>query len=275
MTLTAYGERIEACVGVLRERFGDAPTTAVVLGSGLGAFAEGLAEAESCPASELPHWPVSTAPGHRGRLVVGFCGQRRIAVMQGRVHYYETGDMTQVVFPPLALCRWGVKNLVLTNAAGAVDLSFEPGDLVAIEDHINFMGANPLVEGRTGFERYYFPDMTTTYSSTLLQQLERASRESEVVLRRGIYMAFSGPSYETPAEIRMARTLGVHMVGMSTVPEAIAARTMGAKICCISCVSNMAAGITGNLLTEEEVLSTMAASGDRLGRLLTALVRQI
>ena len=273
--MTEFGKKVREAAQELEHTFGPAPETLVVLGSGLGAFAEGLKEAKFVPSSDIPHWPASTAPGHKGRLVWGLCGEKTVMVMQGRVHYYETGDMQKVTFPIYALCTWGIKNLLLTNAAGAVDLSLSPGDLVAIEDHINFMGINPLIHTRTGEERFRFPDMTTTYSPKLLALMERSAQSLGLNLRRGVYMAFSGPSYETPAEIRMARTLGAHMVGMSTVPEAIVARTFGVQIGCVSCASNMAVGITGNLLTEEEVLTTMAATASRLNALLTSVVGQL
>ncbi len=261
-------KRVEETVEFLRHSGGEAPEAAVVLGSGLGAFAEALENKIVIPYGEIPNWPASTAPGHAGRLVLGSLSGKRLAVMQGRVHYYEGYSMEEVVFPVRALGAWGVKTYVATNAVGGIDHSLSPGDVVLLYDHINWMGANPLRGPDTPEWNSRFPDMTHTYDRKLLAAAERAAEAEGILVKRGVYIAFPGPSFETPAEIRMARILGGTVVGMSTVPEVITANAMGMRVCAVSCVANYAAGMTENRLTGEEVLEEMAKASDRLIRLL-------
>jgi purine-nucleoside phosphorylase len=244
------------------------PESAVVLGSGLGAFADALEEKTVIPYADIPGWPASTAPGHAGRLVFGKVAQKYVAVMQGRVHYYEGYSMEDVVFPVRVFASMGVKTYLATNAVGAVDHALSPGDVVLLYDHINWMGANPLRGPDTPEWNPRFPDMTHAYDRKLIESAERAAEKEGILVRRGVYMAFSGPSFETPAEIRMARILGATVVGMSTVPEVIAANAMGMRVCGISCVANFAAGMTEKALTGEEVLEEMAKASGRLIRLL-------
>ncbi len=268
-------EQVREALGFLRKRTERVPDAVVVLGSGLGAFGDSLKDGVVVPYGDIPHWPVSTAPGHDGKLVFGSVSGRYVAVMQGRAHYYEGYSMEQVVFPVRVFGEWKVRNYIATNAVGGIDHGLKPGDLVLIHDHINFMGDNPLI----GVDRPYwnprFPDMTYCYDRTLMAAAERSASAEGILLRRGVYIAFSGPSYETPAEIRMARLLGATVVGMSTVPEALTANAMGMRVCVISCVSNFAAGMREVRLTVEEILKEMGKASDRLIRLLNGLLREM
>jgi purine-nucleoside phosphorylase len=231
----------------------------VILGSGLGWFADTLEHRVERPYSDIPGWPVSTAKGHAGKLVTGRLGDTDVIVAAGRAHLYEGYTAQQVAYPIKELAWRGVTSLVITNAAGGVNLSYQPGDLVLISDHINLMGVNPL----RGPE---FIDMSEAYS---LEYREIARKAG--VLKEGVYAAVPGPSYETPAEIRYLRTIGADLVGMSTVPEVIAANHMGIKVLGISCVTNMAAGILPQKLTHAEVMET----GDRVKDTLAALLRAV
>ena len=255
-------------IGYLAARVGTPPAALVVLGSGLGAFADSLENKTILPYGDIPHWPLSTAPGHAGRLVFGKLAGLSLAVMQGRVHYYEGYSMEDLIYPVRVFGQWGTKTYVATNAVGAVDESLSPGDLVLLSDHINFMGTNPLRGPDTPHWNPRFPDMTTCYSEELAEHAEKAARNLSLSLKKGVYIAFSGPSFETPAEIRMARTLGASVVGMSTVPEVIAANAMGMKVCAVSCVANYAAGITRQALSGDEVIREMEKTSGALVALL-------
>ncbi len=268
-------EKVKAACAFLRERLPSSSESAVILGSGLGAFADSLEERTVIPYEQIPNWPRSTAPGHGGRLVQGKLGDRRLLVMQGRVHYYEGYPMEQVVFPVRVLWELGVKNLVITNASGGVDAALSPGDVVVVEDHINFMGANPLRGPDMPEWNDRFPDMTRCYDPEFSAAFEKAAMEERISVRRGVYFAFSGPSFETPAEIRMARMLGAAVVGMSTVPEAITANAMGLRVCALSCVANAAAGMTENVLSGQEVLDEMAKTSEKLIRLLKRFFKEM
>ncbi len=246
----------------------DPPAALVVLGSGLGSFADSLENKTVIPYGDIPHWPLSTAPGHAGRLVFGELAGLSLAVMQGRVHYYEGYSMEDLIYPVRVFGQWGTKIYMATNASGAVDQSLSPGDLVLLTDHINFMGANPLRGPDTPRWNPRFPDMTTCYSKELTECAEKAAGKLGIPLKKGVYIAFSGPSFETPAEIRMARILGASVVGMSTVPEVIAANAMGMKVCAVSCAANYAAGITSEALSGEEVIREMEKTSGKLVALL-------
>jgi purine-nucleoside phosphorylase len=230
------------------------PQVGLVLGSGLGAFARSLESAVTIPYREIPHFPVSTAIGHSGELVVGSVQGVPLAVMSGRVHYYEGYTLQQVVFPVRVLGRLGIKILVQTNAAGAVNVEFRPGELMMISDHINYMGSNPCIGPNEDSLGLRFFDMTEPYDPQLREVADRACVKAGVQARHGVYMAFTGPSYESSAEIRAARALGADAVGMSTVPETIAARHMGLRVLGISCITNMAAGVLKKPLDHREVL---------------------
>jgi purine-nucleoside phosphorylase len=249
-------ERVEEAAQSLRLRWGTLPETAIVLGSGLGDFADNLLDAIVTPYGEIPHWPASQVVGHAGRLVLGRITGKRVAALSGRVHFYEGHGLATVVFATRVMGRLGMKQIVLTNAAGGINTSFAQGALMIIDDHINFLGTNPLVganEDRFGLR---FPDMSEVYSARLRKIAHEAARASGVPVSHGVYVAVHGPSYETPAEIRAFRTLGADAIGMSTVPEAIAARHMGMEVLGISCITNMAAGVLPQPLVHEEVMET-------------------
>ncbi len=269
--------RLDEAAAAVRARTSLRPTVGVVLGSGLGAFADTLADAVSVPFSEIPHFPASTVAGHGGSLVVGRSGGVTVAVMKGRVHFYEGYPLADVVFPVRVLGRLGVKTLVVTNAAGAINPVFAPGELMVIEDHVNLLG-NPLLGPNEEALGPRFPDMSEAYDRKLRDAAEAACAAAGVKCHRGVYVAMTGPSYETPAEIRMARVLGADAVGMSTVPEVIAARHMGLRAVGLSCLTNMAAGILDRKLDHKEVLETgervKAALLDVLGRLVASAARE-
>jgi purine-nucleoside phosphorylase len=251
------------------------PPVAVVLGSGLGGFADALMGREEFPYTSIPHWPASTAVGHAGKLVLGMLGTLEVAVMSGRVHLYEGYTPAQVAFGVRVLGKLGVRAIVLTNAAGGINLAFERGALVLISDHINLQGSNPLVGPNDDSLGPRFPDMTEAYSPAFRETAKKVGRETGVRLEEGVYAALLGPSYETPAEIRYLRAIGADMVGMSTVPEVIAANHMGIRCLGISCVTNMAAGILPRKIQHEEVLETGAAVRGTLVKLLNALLPRL
>jgi len=249
-------ERIEETAAHIRARCGAVPETAVVLGSGLGDFADRLLDAVATPYGDLPHWPVSTIIGHSGRLVIGNIGKRRVAALAGRAHVYEGHDLSTVVFAVRVMGRLGVKQLILTNAAGGINTGFAQGALMIIDDHINLLGSNPLIGANDDRLGARFPDMSEVYSSRLRRIADDAAAAAGVPVTHGIYVATHGPSYETPAEIRFFRTIGADAVGMSTVPEALAARHMGLEVLGISCITNMAAGVLPGPLNHDEVMET-------------------
>lgn len=240
----------------MRARCGTPPVLAVVLGSGLGAFTETLLDAVATPYAELPHWPPSKVVGHDGRLVVGTMAGKRVAALAGRVHAYEGHDLATVVFATRVVGRLGVRQVILTNAAGGINPRFAQGALMIIDDHINLLGANPLRGENDDRFGPRFPDMTEVYSARLRGLADAAARERGLPVAHGVYAALPGPSYETPAEIRFLRTIGADAVGMSTVPEAIAARHMGIEVLGISCIANMAAGVLPQAIDHADVLAT-------------------
>ena len=253
--LSAY-DRVEQSAEVVRSRCGALPETAIVLGSGLGDFAGTLVDAVTMPYADLPYWPASRVVGHDGRLVVGSVGHRRVAALSGRAHFYEGHDLATVVFATRVMGRLGVKQIILTNAAGGINTGFAQGALMIIDDHINMLGSNPLVGPNDERFGVRFPDMSEVYSRRLRTIADEAARARGVAVTHGIYIAVHGPSYETPAEIRAFRALGADAVGMSTVPEAIVARHMGMEVLGISCITNMAAGVLPQPLVHEEVMET-------------------
>ena len=249
-------ECVKEAADAIRSRVPEVPKIAVVLGSGLGDFASALEDAVSMPYGDLPHWPVSRVIGHEGRLAIGRSRGKLIAALAGRSHAYEGLDLQTVTFAVRVLGVLGVKTLILTNAAGGVNTGFLRGALMVIDDHINLLGGNPLVGANDDRFGPRFPDMTEVYASRLRRIADEAGREIGLVLPHGVYVALLGPSYETPAEIRYLRTIGVDAVGMSTVPEAIVARHMGMDVLGISCISNMAAGVLPQPLHHDEVIET-------------------
>lgn len=262
---------IEEAAAYLRARVGEVPKLALVLGSGLGGLADEVEEAVVVPYGEIPHFPVSTAPGHAGRLVAGRLAGRRVLVMQGRFHFYEGHPMERVAFPVRVFRALGVEKLFLTNAAGGANLGYAPGDFMVISDHINLTGQNPCIGPNDDSTGLRFFDMSKAYDPELRAIAHRAGKELGLELREGVYAWFTGPSFETPAEIRMARTLGADAVGMSTVPEVIAAVHCGLRVLGISCVTNMAAGILDQPITGDEVLEISARRRPEF----SALVRRI
>jgi purine-nucleoside phosphorylase len=247
----------------------------VVLGSGLGAFAETLDNTSSTSYSEIPGWPRSTAMGHAGKLVAGRIGTAEVIVLAGRAHLYEGYSAAQVTFGIRELARRGVRSVILTNAAGGIDLEYRPGDLVLISDHINLLGQNPLTGPNDDSLGPRFPDMSEAYSREYREIAKHTGAELGLTLREGIYAAVAGPNYETPAEIRYLRTIGADLVGMSTVPETITANHLGMKVLAISCVTNMAAGILPQKLHHGEVMETGERVKDMLVRLLRALIPRL
>jgi len=268
--------RLSYALAWIRGRIDTAPTAGVVLGSGLGRFTARLEDAAVIPYEEIPEFPVSRVPGHAGRLVVGdlpgTAGPVTVAALEGRVHGYEGWSAEEVAFGARVLCQLGCRLLVVTNASGGVNPDLGPGDLVRIEDHLNLSGHNPLTglnDERLGPR---FPDMTHVYDPALGARLEATAARLGVALKRGVYACLAGPSYETPAEIRMLRTLGADLVGMSTVPEVIAARHMGVPVVGVSMVANRAAGLSDKPLSHDEVAAVAAREGERLAALLAAFL---
>ena len=247
----------------------------VVLGSGLGAFADMLDCRAETPYAEIPGWPVSTAVGHAGKLVTGCIGGTEVIVLAGRAHLYEGYTPQQAAFGMFELARRGVRSVVLTNAAGGINLSYKPGQLVLISDHINLQGVNPLTGPNDQSLGPRFPDMSEAYSRAYREIARQAAAELGLALEEGVYAAVPGPSYETPAEIRYLRTIGADLVGMSTAPEAIAANYLGMKVLAISCVTNMAAGIEAGKLVHDEVLATGAQARDTLAALLRMVLPRL
>ncbi|MGB6598070.1 MAG: purine-nucleoside phosphorylase [Candidatus Acidiferrum sp.] len=251
------------------------PKIALVLGSGLGAFADEFGDATKTPYADIPHFPRSTAIGHAGQLVVGMVGDIPVAGMQGRVHLYEGYSAQDVAFPIRVFSRMGVKAVILTNAAGGIKREFVQGQLVVIKDHINLQGANPLTGPND--ERFgpRFPDMTVAYDRRFREMTVGEGNRNRIGLYEGVYAALPGPSYETPAEIRYLRTIGADLVGMSTVPEVIAARHCGMRVLGISCVTNAAAGILDQPLDHKEVLETAERVRGQFLTLLKVVIPRI
>jgi purine-nucleoside phosphorylase len=280
--MTSYFDRVSEAAAYVRARLdGLAPGVAIVLGSGLGAAADAVSDPIVIPYERIPHFPQSTVEGHSGRMVMGRLGAAPVVILQGRVHYYEGYTPAEVTFSTRVLGALGIRAAVLTNAAGGIQQGYEIGQLVAISDHINFMGWNPLTgpnEPRfacipTAGLRFF--DMTEAYSKGLRTLANQAASEEGFELAEGIYLATPGPSFETPAEIRAFRTMGATLVGMSTVPETIVARHMGIQVLGLSCVTNLAAGLSATQLSHHEVFEAGRKVEQRLARLLTRLAPRI
>jgi purine-nucleoside phosphorylase len=270
-----YFETVNETAAWLRERGAGTPDVAIVLGSGLGDFADALQEGRTTPYGDIPHWPATSVVGHAGRLALGRLAGRRVATLSGRVHFYEGHAMSTVTFATRVLGTLGVRTLILTNAAGGINVAFEPGTLMLIEDHINLLGTNPLIGPND--ERFgpRFPDMLEVYSTRLRTLAAEAAASQGLSLARGIYVAVHGPSYETPAEIRYLRTIGADAVGMSTVPEALVARHMGIEVLGISCITNAAAGVLPKPLVHDEVMEVAKRVRTRFSKLLEGVVERL
>jgi purine-nucleoside phosphorylase len=266
-------DTIQAATDVLRNRgFHRTYSAAIVLGTGLGGLADELTDQVSLPYAEIPHFPRSRVSGHAGRLVAGALAGSNVLLLQGRSHYYETGDAGVMRIPVALLATLGIPILILTNAAGSLHTEIRPGSLVAIRDHLNLSGMNPLLGDQT--ERRFVP-LTDAYDSRLRAILQAAARRSGLVLPEGVYAWMSGPSFETPAEIRMVRILGGDLVGMSTVPEVILARYHGLRVAALSVVTNLAAGIEGAVPSHQETKDVAAEAADRFKRLLRAFMLEL
>jgi len=271
VTIDSDFARAESAAQFVLGRTPFRPAIGLVLGSGLGGFADELSEATKIPYANIPFFPRSTAVGHAGQMVIGKVGDVAVAAMQGRVHLYEGYSVKEVTFPIRVFGRMGVGALILTNAAGGINLEYKQGALVVITDHINLQGHNPLAGPNDDRFGSRFPDMTQAYSKAYRKITLRTARRLGKTLHEGVYAGLLGPSYETPAEIRYLRTIGADLVGMSTIPEVIVARHMGLKVLAISCVTNMAAGISDEVLNHEDVLAT----GERVKGDFVALLRAV
>ncbi|MBS4173342.1 purine-nucleoside phosphorylase [Bacillus sp. FJAT-49736] len=248
--------QIENAAKFLQNKYTGKPSIGLILGSGLGVLADEIKNPVKIPYNEIPDFPISTVAGHAGQLVFGTLGEKEVVAMQGRFHYYEGYNLDQVTFPVRVMKELGVETLIVTNAAGGINENFEPGDLMIISDHINNMGYNPLIGPNDGRVGPRFPDMSEAYNKELRALAKELASKLQMTVREGVYVGNTGPSYETPAEVKMLRVLGGDAVGMSTVPEVIVARHAGLKVLGISCISNMAAGILDQPLTHDEVIET-------------------
>lgn len=248
--------QIERAASYIREKLTTVPKIGLILGSGLGVLAEEIQNPITLQYHEIPDFPVSTVEGHAGQLVIGDLEGVQVVAMQGRFHFYEGYSLEKVTFPVRVMKEIGVETVIVTNAAGGVNTSFKAGDLMLITDHINNMGTNPLIGPNNSEFGVRFPDMSTAYCPALRGKAKEVATRLGITLQEGVYVGNTGPSYETPAEVRMIRTLGGDAVGMSTVPEVIVARHAGLKVLGISCISNMAAGILDQPLTHDEVMET-------------------
>lgn len=270
-----YQARISAAAAYLLSHVSQRPAIGLVLGSGLGDFADTLDEAVRVPYKELPDFPQPTVAGHSGAFVFGKKNGVSVVVLQGRLHYYEGFPLQELTLPIRVLSAIGVKTLVLTNAAGGVNLNFQAGDLMLLSDHINYSGSNPLMGPNLDAFGPRFPDVSDLYTASLREKIKARAAAAGIPLREGVYMMFTGPNYETPAEVRMARILGADAVGMSTVPEALVAGHCGMEVVGVSCITNMAAGVLPVKLSHSEVVETADRVHDRfhslLGEILAAL----
>lgn len=269
MTLS---QRIHTAADFLAARIPHRPSIGLILGSGLGDYADTLSDRIVIPFSEIPDFPQATVEGHVGAFVFGFRQDKYVVALQGRLHYYEGHAMDVLTLPVRVMALLGVKQLVLTNAAGGVNYHFHPGDLMLITDHINYSGANPLTGANMPEFGPRFPDVTDLYSRSLREKIRLEAARQGIVLQQGVYMMFSGPNYETPAEVRMARIVGADAVGMSTVPEALVAAQCGIGVLGISCITNMAAGVTGEKLSHQEVMDIAAQVHGTFHRLVDLIL---
>jgi purine-nucleoside phosphorylase len=270
-----YYEQVDRAVAHVRGTISVVPDVAIVLGSGLGDFANRLDDAVSIPYGELPNWPASKIVGHEGRLVVGRLAGKHVAALSGRVHYYEGHDLRTVTFATRVLAKLGVARLMLTNAAGGINVALTPGTLMVIDDHINLLGSNPLVGPNDDRFGPRFPDMSEVYSRRLRKIADEVAAAQGLAIGHGVYVALHGPSYETPAEIRFLRTIGADAVGMSTVPEAIVARHMGVEVLGLSCITNAAAGVLPQPLNHDEVMEVARRVRDAFARLLEGIIARV
>ncbi|MCR5774362.1 MAG: purine-nucleoside phosphorylase [Lachnospiraceae bacterium] len=262
-------EKLLKCVEYIRSRTDFKPEIALVLGSGLGGYARNMQVECEIPYNDIPGFPVSTAPGHDGRYIFGTVGDKKVVCMKGRIHFYEGYDISDVVLPSRVMRLLGAGILILTNASGGINSSFNPGDFMLVRDHISLFAVNPLVGNNIDELGVRFPDMSHVYDEELRNKIKSVAAELSIDLKEGVYVQLIGPSYESPAEIQMLKNLGADAVGMSTVSEAISARHCGFRVCCISCVSNLAAGISDHELSGEEVIEAGKVAAPLFEKLVT------
>ncbi len=268
-------KRIDQICAFIGERVPYVPEVLVILGSGLGAMADEVEEKIVVKYEDIDGFLVSTVEGHAGQFVFGTYKGKKVAMMQGRFHYYEGYSMKEVTLPVYVMSRLGVKNLIVTNACGGVNKNLSPGDLMLIEDHLNFTGNNPLMGQNLSEFGPRFPDMSRVYSRELMALAKKIGSEENIALKEGVYAIYTGPSYETPAEIRAYRTLGADAIGMSTVPEAIVANYSGMKVLGVSCITNMASGILDQPLNHEEVIEVSARVRDSFITLISRVIEEM
>ena len=265
-------QRISDAAQYIKARITEAPSIGLILGSGLGDFADGLENRVVIPFAEIPDFPQPTVEGHAGAFVIGSCQGKTVVALQGRIHYYEGHPQQVITIPVRVMALLGVKQIVLTNACGGVNLNFAPGDLMLISDHINYSGSNPLIGQNLDQFGPRFPDLSNVYTKELRTKIMKVAEKNGIALRQGVYVMYSGPNYETPAEIRMFRMMGADAVGMSTVPEAIVAAHCGMDVVGISCITNMAAGVLPQKLNHQEGVETAALVHDKFQKLLTLVI---
>ncbi|MEJ2108432.1 MAG: purine-nucleoside phosphorylase [Acidobacteriota bacterium] len=262
-------------VELLSPNYRQQPALGLILGSGFGAFADQFSDCTILPYAEIPHFPVPTVAGHSGKLVIGSVLGIPCTALQGRFHYYEGHSMQDIAFPIRVLACLGIRSLIVTNAAGGLNPDFEPGDLMVIEDHINMTGSNPLIGYRPEKPVPRFPDMSQAYDPQLIETALEVAFRNNIALHRGVYIGVSGPCYETPAEIKMYRSFGADAIGMSTIPEVIVAASLGMRVCGLSCITNMAAGISQGKITHSEVLETTRNKEEEIFKLLTGIIETV
>lgn len=266
---------IDEAVRIIRQRTDLVPEVGMILGSGLGDYADRIENPVKIPYQDIPNFPVSTVAGHAGQFVLGNRNGKTVIAMQGRIHYYEGYTQRQITLPVRIMKRLGVRNMLLTNASGGVNLSFAPGTLMMISDHINYSGSNPLLGPNFEIDGLRFPDVSRVYPKELRDKLRQCAAREGIALQEGVYMMFSGPCYETPAEVRMARTLGADAVGMSTVPEGIVCAHCGIPVLGISCITNYAAGILDQPLSHQEVVETAARVKDTFVQVVDLILKEV
>lgn len=267
-----YMNKINESIDYIKGKIEKVPVIGLILGSGLGSLGEKIENPVIIKYEDIPNFPLSSVEGHKGQLVIGKLGGKEVIAMQGRFHFYEGYHLDQVVFPVRVMIGLGIENLIVTNAAGGVNEDFTPGDLMIIKDHINFTGQNPLIGQNYDELGPRFPDMTNAYDKEFIDLTKTIGRKLNIPLREGTYMWFTGPTYETPAEIRLAKVLGAAAVGMSTVPEVIVAIHQGIRVLGISCITNMAAGILDQPLNHEEVMETSLIVKDKFEELMIGIL---
>ena len=271
---TKVYEKLMNCYNSVREKTDFVPKVALVLGSGLGDFANDIKVEKTIPYSEIEGFPVSTVPGHAGQFIFGYIDEVPVVCMQGRVHYYEGYDISDVVLPTRLMKLMGAQILFLTNASGGINENFSAGDFMMLTDHVSVFAPNPLIGQNIDELGVRFPDMSSVYDKELQNVIEAVAKENNIKLQKGVYVQTTGPSFESPAEIKMFKNLGIDAVGMSTVVEAITANHMGMKICCISCVCNLAAGISKTPLTHDEVQQAAATAAPKFKLLVRESIKR-